>query len=62
MSDSMSNEFLSQITKKQYFVIWIENLRQIPVKNVDFRQKILEVAISKSGDFEKWIISKIVSF
>ena len=27
-----------------------------------FDQKILEVAISKSGDFEKWIISKKVSF
>ena len=47
MSDSMSNEFLSQITKKLYFVILMESLRQIPAKNVDFRPKILEVAILK---------------
>ena len=62
MSDSMSNEFLSKITKKLYFVILMENFKKTLLKNVDFRPKILEVAISKSGDFEKWIILKILSF
>ena len=48
MSDSMSNEFLSKITKKLYFVILMENFKSWTFENWIF---------SKSGYFEKCIIS-----
>ena len=48
--------------RKTVFCHFDGKLFKKSIKNVDFRPKILEVAISENGDFEKWIISKIVSF
>ena len=43
--------------RKTVFCHFDGKIKKNLLKNVDFDRKILEVAISKSGDFEKWIIS-----